>query len=189
MNQDGQNYWQETPQDQSSEPVRYEAYPVEPAAAHPSSEVEPISWNASEYIHHEKDGLWYSIFGGAVVVMIAISILLRSWTFAALIAVMAVTALVYAKRPPRELHYTLTAQGVEVDKNFSHYEEFRAFGVVQDGPFFAVQLIPLKRFALATTIYFPQEQGEAIVDRLGAALPMEKIEPDLVDKLVRRLRF
>jgi hypothetical protein len=36
-------------------------------------------------------------------------------------------------------------------------------------------------------IYFPQEYGEAIVDLLGARLPMHDVKPDFFDKIIHSL--
>jgi hypothetical protein len=39
------------------------------------------------------------------------------------------------------------------------------------------------------TVYFPEAQGEEIVDAFGARLPMEPVEMDLLDKLIKFLRI
>jgi hypothetical protein len=50
-------------------------------------------------------------------------------------------------------------------------------------------LLPTKRFKPGTSVYFPEEAGEAIVDMLGARLPMEDLHLDVVDKVIRKLRI
>ena len=160
------------------------------ATPEPEPTDEPITWRASEYIHHEKSGLWFVILLGVVIILIAVALLLvKSWTFAALIVVMAAAVTVLAYRPPHEMQYQLTAQGFQVnDKTFS-FHDFRAFGVVEDGPLYSIVLIPNKRFMPAVTVYFPAEQGEEIVDVFGSLIPMEDIHLDIVDRLTRSLRF
>jgi hypothetical protein len=39
------------------------------------------------------------------------------------------------------------------------------------------------------TVYFPEAEGEQIVDFFGERLPMEEVKLDFLDKLVRWLRI
>lgn len=185
MQEEGRNYWQ------TEDPVGGDSDTVaSPSDSSDVVETEPISWDASEYIHHQKDIIWFIGLIVIAVVLISLSVfLVRSWTFTALLIVMVVAVVVFALRPPRTLHYRITSQGLEInDKSYS-FHDFKAFGVLQDGPLYSVVLIPVKRFMPSVNIYFPQEFGEDIVDRFGDFIPMEPIHLDLIDSLVRRLRF
>lgn len=151
---------------------------------------EPVTWVAHEYIHQEKGALWFVIFTVVIVVLIAISLLLmNSWSFAVLLAVIAVVVVVYSRRPPRELTYSITGEGLVVDEKLHKFEDFKSFGVIRDGENFSVMLIPTQRFQPGITVYFPEESGEAIVDMLGSRLPMKDLKLDAVDRLVRLLRL
>lgn len=184
MNEDGQNYWQG---DEGAE-SQFVASPTPGPVAEPHAG--PVTWQASEYIHHEKDGVWFIGLIVVSVVLVALSIfLIKSWTFTALIVVMAASVVIYARRPPRTLTYSLSYQGLAVNEKTYSLNDFRAFGIVQDGPLFSIVLIPVKRFMPSVNVYFPQEQGEKIVDVLGESVPMEHIELDAIDKLVKKLRF
>ena len=168
------------------------AQPVPSAPQPPQQSYSPeaLSWQASEYVHHEKDKIWFLILFGAAIALVAVAILvIQSITFAVLVVVMAITLAVFAVRPPRINNYSVTASGIQINDKHFLYHDFRYFGIVQDGPLYSAVLIPNKRFMPAVTIYFPSENGEEIVDALGAYLPMEHVELDLVDQLVRRLRF
>ena len=158
---------------------------------HDDSQPRPaLSWEASESVHHEKDGLWFMaiLAGGAVLALISI-FLIKSITFTVLIVVMVVALFVLAKRPPRILRYQLDERGVTINEKSYAFHDFKAFGVVQDGPFYYVSLIPLKRFMPAIDVYFPEEYGEDIVDILGEFIPLKTIEPDWLDKITKQLRF
>lgn len=151
---------------------------------------EPVTWVAHEYIHQEKGALWFVIFAVVIVVLITISLLLmNSWSFAVLLAVIAVVVVVYSRRPPRELTYSITGEGLIVDEKLHKFENFKSFGVIRDGENFSVMLIPTQRFQPGITVYFPEESGEAIVDMLGSRLPMRDLKLDAVDRLVRLLRL
>jgi hypothetical protein len=49
--------------------------------------------------------------------------------------------------------------------------------------------MPKKRFGSRVTVYFPEAEGEQIVDVFGAHLPMEPVKLDLLDRLVKFLRI
>jgi len=178
-------YWQPEA-DNLAQPVADDA-PAPDVAA--TSDV-PLSWQASEFIHHEKSGMWFMILLAASAVLLAIDFfLIKSWTFGALIVVMAIGSMVIARRQPRMLNYMMSAQGIQIGEKHFSFHDFRAFGVVQEGAFYSIRLIPNKRFMPMATIYFPPELGEQIVDMFGAVLPMEKIQLDPIDKFVEKIRF
>ena len=69
------------------------------------------------------------------------------------------------------------------------YEDYRAFGIMKEGSHYSAVLIPKKRFSINVKVYFPTGSGEAIVDALGARLPMEEVKLDFLDKIVNFLRI
>ena len=191
------NYWQDADGEKPLHPVSQAApgqadSPDEAEPDDDSSELlfDPISWEASEYIHHERDTVWFIGFVVVVIAFLALSVfLIKNYFFTALIVVMAATLFVYVRRPPRVVRYTLSQQGLNVGQKFHFFTEFRAFGVVQDGALFSVKLLPTARFGQELTVYFAENDGEEIVDILGTYLPMEDLQLDLVDLLLRRLRL
>jgi hypothetical protein len=152
--------------------------------------VEPVRWQAQEYIQHDKGMLWFVAFACAFVVLMAIAIfLIKSITFIILVPVMAVALFVYVNRPPRMIDYTLSRKGLHINDTLYPFADFRGFGVVHDGKEFSVLLLPVKRFKPGVSVYFPEESGEAIVDMLGVRLPMQELHLDIVDRIIRKLRI
>lgn len=206
MNPDEQtNYWQEAPKDDSVEPELEtpdapdnnmpeeidEPEERDETADDQDPDDAPINWTASEYIHIEKNGIWYLLFTIVAIGLIASDIfLIKSYTFSALIIVMVIAFIVHARRPPRMVQYTLSGkQGLYVGERLYHYSDFASFGIVQDGEHHSIMLIPTKRFSPSVTVYFPEELGEEIVDMLGARLPMKPLKLDTIDQIVRKLRL
>ena len=148
-----------------------------------------VSWTANEYIHQEKGTQWLSIFVVVCLGFVGLSIWTQAWSFTALIVVIAFVVIVYMRRPPRELTYSLTEDGLLVDSKLYEYEGFKAFGIIQDGEEYSVMLIPTQRFQPSVTAYFPEEVGDDIVDVLGERLPIKDLKLDAVDRLVRMLRL
>ncbi|MEI7689476.1 MAG: hypothetical protein WCI79_00735 [Candidatus Saccharibacteria bacterium] len=198
------NYWKQDPEE-SAEPAVTELYaPTTDETAKPTdtaTEPKPIPqpadsadvahWTATEYINQEKSTMWFVIFGLIAAVFIATDLIfLKSYTFSLLVAVMAVSIIVFARRPPRDIKYTLSGQqGLYVGERLYHFSDFKSFGYVRDGEHDSIMLIPVKRFSPAVSVYFPQESGEKIVDILGARLPMLELKLDIIDIIVRKLRL
>ena len=200
---DPQNYWQ-APQDETpvnapvDEQPTTESQLVEPELPAPTPlppedtpQNPPVTWQAQEYVHLDRSPLWFVIFVVVTLALVAASILLlKSWSFSLLIVVMAVALVVYIRRPPRTLTYALSpAQGLYVGERLYHFDEFKSFGLIQDGGHYSILLIPRKRFSPGVSVFFPDEAGERIVDILGQRLPMETLKLDVVDIIVRKLRL
>jgi hypothetical protein len=155
-----------------------------------SAPEEPVHWQAHEYLHHEKSPLWFVVFGAVVLGLMTIAIfVMQAVTFAILVPVMAAALIVYSYRPPRILNYTLSRQGLHINDRLYPFADFKGFGVIRDGKEYSVMLLPTKRFQPGVSVYFPEDSGEAIVDMLGARLPMQELHLDIIDTIIRKLRI
>lgn len=177
------------PQDmQGSVPVPTEA-PTDVAPSDSSDEA-LIRWQSTEYMHQERTALWFVMLAIVVVVLMVVAVLLiKSITFAILLPVMAVTLVMYVKRPPSLNDYIISRKGLHINDRLYTYDQFRSFGVVQHGGHNSIVLVPRKRFQIGQTLYFPEEVGEPLVDMLAARLPMKEVQPDVIDKILAKLHL
>ena len=148
-----------------------------------------ISWEAEEYIVRDRNTWWYVGLFAVGVALSILAIILSWWTFLVLIILSIVAILVSTFRPPRKIKYTLNKEGLKEGDKLHQYAEFKAFGILKEDSNFSAVLIPKKRFGLSTKVYFSEGKGEAIVDALGARLPMEEVKLDFLDKIVNFLRI
>lgn len=148
-----------------------------------------ISWEAQEYIQHSREAGWYVGLVLIGLVLVAGSIWMGWWSFAILIVVSVLALFVYTIRPPRVLKYSLTNKGLLEGARLYEYKDYKSFGILRDGEHFAIVLTPRKRFSGRVTVFFPENQGEQIVDAFGARLPMEEVKLDFIDKLIKFLRI
>jgi hypothetical protein len=149
-----------------------------------------IRWQSTEYIHQEKSPLWYVILALITLVLMAVAyIVIGSLTFTILLPVMAVTLVLYTRRPPAINDYSLSRKGIHVNDKLFTYDQFRSFGVITMHDHHAAVLVPRRRFQLGQTLYFPEEVGEKLVDMLAERLPMNDAKPDAIDRILARLRL
>jgi hypothetical protein len=193
-----ENHWKEDPDEGvvSDAPVTEQQDQPdvkEEVTSHDPDDIndEVVNWSATEYLHVEKGTLWYVIFSLVVLLLIAVDVIfLRTWTLSILVVVMAIAVIIYSRRPPVEIHYSLTGkQGVYVGEQLYAFSHFKAFGVVRDGNHHFIKFIPIKRLSPGLSVYFPEEVGEEIVDILGARLPMENLKLDAIDVIIRSIRL
>lgn len=151
--------------------------------------VQDVSWEAEEYIQYKHNVGWYVALFAVSLALIALSVFLKWWSFLALIVVCIIAILVSSSRPPRKIKYKLDKTGLTEGNRLHKYEDFRAFGILKEDSHYSAVLIPKKRFGLQVKVYFPGGSGEAIVDALGARLPMEEVKLDFLDKIVNFLRI
>ncbi len=177
-------------QPSQDQPGQYAPIPVEEPVAPAENQQLGLDWQASEYIHREKNQLWFVGLGLITLVLLAVAIfLVKDYIFALLVVVMAVAIVVFARRPVHDMQYQLNYSTITVNGKSFSLRDFRAFGVLKDDAVYSISLLPVKRFAPSVNVHFPPEYGEQIVDMLGASLPMEEIEPDLVDIVTKKLGF
>ena len=148
-----------------------------------------IRWEAEEYVQHDKNGGWYVGLVFVGLVLVALAVVLRWWTFVLLVVVSVVTLFIYTLRPPRMLRYTLDEKGLTEGARRYDFVDYKSFGIMKDGEHFIVVLTPRKRFSGRVRVLFPEAQGEKIVDAFGAKLPMEEVRLDFIDKVVKFLRI
>ena len=152
-------------------------------------EIRDVSWEAEEYISKEHHTGWFIGFALVCLALSALAVLLKWWPFLVLVLLSGVVILINIFSPARKLSYSLDKKGLHEGNRFYAYSDFRAFGILQEGGHYSAILIPRKRFGLQVKVYFPEQNGEAIVDALGARLPMEEVKPDFLDKIVNFLRI
>ncbi len=158
-----------------------------------------ITWSATEAVNHEHSSKWYLTVGvvfAAVIIAIVLLTIFKIFSVFTAIATgfMALAMLgaiiISSKKPYEELSYKLDDNGLTIQGQQHPYSEFRAFGVMQlDNGLWQLSLIPVKRFGMVVTTFIDEEQGEQIVDALGARLPMEEVHVSFADKLIDRFKL
>jgi len=178
---DGQ--WQYTPSSQQ-QPVN------QVPTAMPMPAPQEVQWTASEFVAHNKNASWYGLLAlGAVLLAAIIYFITHDTISAGIIVLVALLLGISAARKPRVLHYQVNGGGLAIGEKFYPYAEFKSFSVMQEGAFSSIMFLPLKRFMPPISIYYDPKDEERIVDVLSFYLPMEARAHDLVDSLIKRIRF
>ena len=151
---------------------------------------EIINWQAQDMIIGEKNKTWYIGLAIVAAVLFAVSYFMESWSFAVLVAV-SIAAIIATRQSSRTktVSYSLSTRGVYVNNLFYPYEDFKYFGILRETGVYSIVLVPKKRFAPSTSIYFSKEYGEKITDIIGQRLPMEEVKHDIIDRIIRKIKL
>lgn len=149
-----------------------------------------IAWRSAEFMAHDKDTSWYvaTTLGSAVIAGV-VYLLNRDVTTAAIILFALIGLAYFSGRKPREQDFVVTADGVQIGRNYYPFHNFRSFSVAEDPAATSIILTPLKRFMPAVNIYVPSEYEDQVVNFIAGILPFEQHKTDFVENLMRRIHF
>lgn len=149
-----------------------------------------VSWSASEFIAHQKSSRWYLALAlGAGVLAAAVFLLFHDWITSGMIIIVAIVFGVLANRKPRTMQYQIDNSGIRVGQKMFTFSDFKYFTIIDEGAISSITLAPLRRFMLPLTIYYDPKDEERITDVLNDYVPYEPNHNDVVDNLMRRIRF
>jgi hypothetical protein len=149
-----------------------------------------ITWTASEFIAHDKSASWYGVLALAGILLAGlVYLILRDPISSTVVLVCTVLFGIYAARKPRQIYYQLDETGLAIGRRNHDYREFRSFAVVDEGAFASIVFMPLKRFAPLLSVYFDPADEAAITEVLADHLPVEPRQMDLLERMLKAIRF
>lgn len=149
-----------------------------------------VEWTASEFVAHNKNAGWFAAIGGAgALLAAAVYFITHDIVSAVIIIVVAILFAVSGSRKPRVLHFRVNDSGLAIGDKFYSYSEFKSFSIMDEGAFSSIMFMPMKRFMPQISIYYEPKDEERIVQVISHFLPMENRDHDMIDNLVKRIRF
>lgn len=184
------------PVQEQNQPAPSSSDETDPQAAQKNKMEENIQWSIQDDVQRKRGPLWHIVWIAIIVVSVIVALVVhyftgwwQLWSEVGLAVIIFLTLILVNRRPVGQIDYSIDNAGLSIGDKLHPFSEFRAFGVANVNGVWMATLIPTKRWAFATTMTLPDDQGEAIVDQLGDQLPMEEISPNLADELSRRLKL
>lgn len=163
---------------------------TDPTALGVSDGTAAIQWTASEYVDHAKGPAWFALMGfGLFVIVVLVYLVLKDVLAAILLGLAGITFGIFSGRRPQVLQYAIDSQGIHIGNRLHAFEDFKSFTLTGSGPLPAILLTPLKRFLPPITVFYDPKEEDRIIDALADYLPHEDKEPDMIDRLMSRIRF
>ena len=163
---------------------------VTDAGPSPASQVDAVSWTASEFISHAKGPSWFV----ALIIGLTLIDALVFFVTKDIVTLVAVTTAgtafaFFAGRQPRVLEYAVDARGLHIGPKLYPFADFKSFDITEEGSLPAIQLRPLKRFMPPLTVFYDPAQEDTILGTISNFLPHQEEQASLVDSFSKRIRF
>jgi hypothetical protein len=166
--------------------------PADPASQNGSEVIAPtpsFTWEASEYVFHDKPFMWYVGLWGLTAILCGGLGLMHQWLSIVVVVVMALVVMVYSRKEPRTLTYALDDLGISIDGKISSYHLFKSYSIHQEVSWQEVDLEPARRFAPRLTVLCEIDNFDMIEDILSQHLPRVDRDPDWIESLTRYIKF
>jgi hypothetical protein len=92
------------------------------------------SWEAEEYVTHEKDKRWYMIAGGITLFFILYGILTNSASMAIAFLLLAMVYYVFQLQQAKKVHVILSELGIQFGPRFYPYNTIQSFWILYNPP-------------------------------------------------------
>ncbi len=149
----------------------------------------PFSWEASEFVFHEKPAGWYLALFAAAALLGGGLAWFKQWIAIAMVAVMTLAIITFSRKQPRTLHYQVDEAGITIDGKLHPYELFKSYSLHPQVGWKEIDFEPAKRFSQRLTVLCEEDAFDQIEDVLVQQLPRVDREPDFIEKLSRTIKF
>ncbi len=155
-----------------------------------ANNIKTVEWSGPEFIEYDKNSVWYFYLMITCLILSAVIYLLLKDIVTIVVIVVAFFALgLYGSRKPKEIEYSVSSKGVKIGQKSYSFSNFKYIILDDEGDYKSVSLIPLKRFAVSVSLFYPAQKEGEIMPILSENLPVEPHRPDLVDRLMKSIRF
>jgi len=184
---------QETPETKQSNTVSDESS-KQNNEDEPKTDEDPskeyASWEASEFITHEKPSYWhFAVVGVAIIIAALIYIFTQEIIFSLAAIVLGTVLTIYGSAKPNIVQYKLTGEGVYTDEKLHRYNDFKSFSTIETIGLPYVQLISRKRFMMPLNLHIVSSSIDEITEIIGKHVPYDQKDQDVVDRLFAQMRF
>jgi hypothetical protein len=175
---DEQTNWEYEPDADSADEQSQESMP------------ESMSWQANEFIDHDRSTGWYILLIFGTVGLAAVMYLLVKDYFATgAILIVGVVTVIYTSHKPKHQEYELSSVGIKIGEKSYDFSMFRSFSIVYEGEHTSIHLEPIKRYMPPMTVYFPPEKEQQITETIGNFLPFQNRQAGMTERLSHRFKL
>lgn len=153
--------------------------------------MEKIEWEASEYTLAKRGTSFYVAFVLAVLSLGALAVIIRSWTFLAVVIVAAVAIIVQTNSKPQTVKYSVSKDKVKINDKELMLSDYKSYSFTgPEGKPTAINFIPKKRFKEQAVLQLPAKDFDykKLQALLGGKLPETNNSTGLLDVISQKIR-
>jgi hypothetical protein len=148
-----------------------------------------ISWAAYEYEKRAYGKYWYIKMGVIVSVLIVFSVLAKSYFFLAFVILAFTMLVVYSRREPRKISFTISAGGIFIGNRLQEFSNFKSFWIFNKQ---GIRELLLETGQMMQP-YLHLPLGDADIKKIRkiliSRLPEKEYQEPMLDQLARALGF
>ncbi|HYF10018.1 MAG TPA: hypothetical protein VD967_00190 [Candidatus Paceibacterota bacterium] len=152
-------------------------------------EEDRLDWSAPEYTHHPRSVDWFWGLGLLVIGGSALAIYLGDPLFAIILFLAGILLALFAIRPPQEIGYSITPEGIFAGETLYPFPSLKSFWVTDGVRYEKIILVSKRRFMPYIVIPVVGYPAETVREYLERHLPAEEHEEPWVYVLAERLGF
>lgn len=151
--------------------------------------IKELSWEAPDFIYHEKDVSWYWLSIIIATLLAAYGLWQKNFLFILFVVVAEIIIIGWARKWPTLFHFLLNERGVSINnKEISLWSELENFAILEMEE---ISEIALKKDGVASTLklFAPNEKLKEIKDFLTRRLPETDHDESLIESISRAIKF
>lgn len=148
-----------------------------------------IEWEAAEFIQYKRNNTWYALLVIIALTLAVLAFIFQYWTSLILVFLALIVIWLHTKKEPRRITFTLTNEGLGVDKNFHLFSDLQSFWILETP--YEKQLTIRQKKALSIRLEIPlgEQDKKQVRDFLIKYLPEKEEEESLITILARVLKI
>jgi hypothetical protein len=154
-----------------------------------SVSIEKIEWTAAEFVEYKKDKRWFFYAGLITIGLIIIAILIKNFLLAVIVLLAAVTVYIYSVKEPRKIIFSISGQGIQIDKQIYDFENLKSFWIFYNSEIKELSIRSKKAIMPYIKIPLGKQDPVEVRELLLKFLPEKKHQESVIDNWARRLRF
>jgi len=148
-----------------------------------------LSWSAPEYEHRARHPHWWLWPGGGALAFVLLGILIHSYFFVAFVVLAFIVVLMYGRRAPRTMDFSVTREGMMVGRGLHRFTDIKSFWIFDAAEPYELSL----EIDRITAPYLRLPLGELHPNKIRAVLsdflPEEQHKEFMSDHFARALGF
>ena len=152
-------------------------------------QIDALEWSGFEYEPRAYSQRWFITLGGIALALVLFGIVAKSWFFITFVVLAFFVILMYAKRAPRELTFSISSSGVGVGNQFYQFSQLKSFYIIESREFPELSLETSKHLQPFIRIPLEEVAGKDIKELLGRFLPLKEHPEFFTDQIARKIGF
>lgn len=146
-----------------------------------------FSWKAKEYDRKTRSTAWHLLIGGIATALVVVGIFSQSYFFILFVALAYAVFMMYEKKIPGEIEFSVSAEGVRTGRALHRFSELKSFWIFTDSEPQELSLETAKTLSPFLRLPLKDVDPEQIRQFLKNFLPEKEHKEFITDQIEKSL--